>query len=472
MALRCRRPAGAQQSRSRSDEQRCTGQAGVTPDAQAAACTALIDSEPLHPAESRDPAFQPRHRLRQGRRLRRRHRRFRRGAAHQPEPRARLSQPRQRRTSPGATTIAPSPTSARRSGSSRRTCRIVMSRATAYEAKGDFARAIADYDQALKLDPNLDGGLSSTAALPGAAAAISTAPSPTSIRSSGSTARTSPPTTTAPSALADKRDYDRAVADYDQALKLDPKFALAYLNRGLFWQRAEGSRPRHRRFRRRRSASRPTMRRRSTPAALALDAKGEFDRALADFDRAIALEPNNANYLRQPRQRLAQPRPLRPRHRGLRQGDRARAGLCLRLLQPLAGALPGRPLQRGAGRRRQGRGAQRELGPGAQPARADPGEARRAGRRHRRSSAGGGARSEPAAAARCAAAARRDAIAAASRSRQNSESPLTRASPFDATYRFASDDVQQPQNDHEAQRHAQQPQDDGHFGLLSVQRAA
>jgi hypothetical protein len=28
---------------------------------------------------------------------------------------------------------------------------------------------------------------------------------------------------------------------------------------------------------------------------------------------------------------------------------------------------------------------------------------------------------------------------------------------------FVSDDVQQPQNDHEAQRHAQQPQDDGHF---------
>ena len=33
-----------------------------------------------------------------------------------------------------------------------------MSRATAYEAKGDFDRAIADYDQALKLDPNLDRG--------------------------------------------------------------------------------------------------------------------------------------------------------------------------------------------------------------------------------------------------------------------------------------------------------------------------
>src|SRR5256885_4009993 len=37
--------AGAQQAAKVTDEQRCTGQAGVTPEAQAAACTALIDSK-------------------------------------------------------------------------------------------------------------------------------------------------------------------------------------------------------------------------------------------------------------------------------------------------------------------------------------------------------------------------------------------------------------------------------------------
>src|SRR6476469_2483202 len=37
--------AGAQQPAKATDEQRCTGQAGVAPDAQAAACTALIDSQ-------------------------------------------------------------------------------------------------------------------------------------------------------------------------------------------------------------------------------------------------------------------------------------------------------------------------------------------------------------------------------------------------------------------------------------------
>ena len=37
--------ADAQQPAKATDEQRCTGQAGVTADAQAAACTALIDSK-------------------------------------------------------------------------------------------------------------------------------------------------------------------------------------------------------------------------------------------------------------------------------------------------------------------------------------------------------------------------------------------------------------------------------------------
>ena len=60
-------------------------------------------------------------------------------------------------------------------------------------------------------------------------------------------------------ALADKRDFDRAAADYDQAIKLDPKFAPSYLNRGLLWQ-----------------------------------AKKDYDRAIADFDQAIRLAPDNA----------------------------------------------------------------------------------------------------------------------------------------------------------------------------------
>ena len=54
----------------------------------------------------------------------------------------------------------------------------------------------------------------------------------------------------------EKRDYDRAIADYNDAIRLDPKYAGAYYNRGLAWR-----------------------------------GKGDFDRAIADFTTAIKLGP-------------------------------------------------------------------------------------------------------------------------------------------------------------------------------------
>jgi lipoprotein NlpI len=57
-----------------------------------------------------------------------------------------------------------------------------------------------------------------------------------------------------------KGDHDRAIADYTEAIRLDPKDALvAYNNRGNAYL-----------------------------------AKGELDRAIADFDEAIRLDPSNA----------------------------------------------------------------------------------------------------------------------------------------------------------------------------------
>ncbi|MGJ4941047.1 tetratricopeptide repeat protein [Bradyrhizobium sp. HKCCYLS1011] len=52
-------------------------------------------------------------------------------------------------------------------------------------------------------------------------------------------------------------EVDRAIADYDQAIRLMPDYHVAINNRGV-----------------------------------ALMAKGEFDRAIADFDRAIQLRPD------------------------------------------------------------------------------------------------------------------------------------------------------------------------------------
>ena len=98
-------------------------------------------------------------------------------------------------------------------------------RGIAYDDKGQYDRAIADYDTAIKLNPKdadfyFNRGTS----------------------------------------YDDKGQFDRAIADYDTAIKLNPKYAIAYNNRGN-----------------------------------AYNYKGQFDRAIADFDTAIKLNPKDAS---------------------------------------------------------------------------------------------------------------------------------------------------------------------------------
>jgi lipoprotein NlpI len=94
-------------------------------------------------------------------------------------------------------------------------------RGSAYQAKGDNDRAIADYNQAIRLDPKY------------------------AIAYNGRG-----------NAYRAKGDNDRAIADYDQAIRLDPKFAFAYYNRGN-----------------------------------AYSDKGDNDRAIADYSEAIKIYP-------------------------------------------------------------------------------------------------------------------------------------------------------------------------------------
>ena len=61
-------------------------------------------------------------------------------------------------------------------------------------------------------------------------------------------------------AYNNKDDYDRAIADYDQAIRLNPNYADAYNNRGY-----------------------------------AYHCKENYDRAIANYDQAIRLNPNNAS---------------------------------------------------------------------------------------------------------------------------------------------------------------------------------
>src|SRR3984893_535476 len=98
-------------------------------------------------------------------------------------------------------------------------------RAAAYRDKGDNDRAIADYSEAIRLDPKraeafLVRGL----------------------------------------AFNDKGDNDHAIADVSEAIRLDPKDARAFNIRGLAYRK-----------------------------------KGDNDHAIADFSEAIRIDPEDAD---------------------------------------------------------------------------------------------------------------------------------------------------------------------------------
>jgi tetratricopeptide (TPR) repeat protein len=96
-------------------------------------------------------------------------------------------------------------------------------RGDAWIWKGEYDRAIADLNVALRLDPTF------VAAYVGRA-----------------------------DAWKEKREFARAIDDYNKAISLNPKQFNAYNNRGLYWSD-----------------------------------RGDFDRALADFDEAIRIDPNS-----------------------------------------------------------------------------------------------------------------------------------------------------------------------------------
>jgi tetratricopeptide (TPR) repeat protein len=75
---------------------------------------------------------------------------------------------------------------------------LYTNRGVEYERKQDYEHAIADYDQAIKVDPK----------------------NPLPFNNRGN-------------AYSSMGDLDHAIADYDQAIKLNPKYAEAFFNRGL-----------------------------------------------------------------------------------------------------------------------------------------------------------------------------------------------------------------------------------------------
>ena len=94
-------------------------------------------------------------------------------------------------------------------------------------------------------------------------------------------------------AWRDKDDNERAIPDYDEAIRLNPTYAHPYLGRG--------------------NANREL---------------GEFDRAIADYNEAIRLDPRDP-YIYHGRANVWVDRGrVRPRHRRLNRGDQPRSEVC------------------------------------------------------------------------------------------------------------------------------------------------
>ena len=131
-------------------------------------------------------------------------------------------------------------------------------RGSAYDDKRDEDRAIADHDQAIRIDPKLDLAYNNRA-----------------------------------NAHSRKGEEDRAIADYDAAIRLNPKFAMAYNNRGTSY--------RHKRDYGRAIADydaaigiNPGFADAYNNRGIAYDAMGDKERALADYTSAIRVDPKYA----------------------------------------------------------------------------------------------------------------------------------------------------------------------------------
>jgi tetratricopeptide (TPR) repeat protein len=120
-------------------------------------------------------------------------------------------------------------------------------RGWSYTHKGEFNKAIAEFSEAIRLNPSL-----SSAYCDRADCYLHRGDSRNKIDILG---RLGTPRPGSESDYVHKDDYDKAIADYSQAIRLDPKNALAYSHRG--W---------------------------------AHHGKREYDKAIADYTEAIRLD--------------------------------------------------------------------------------------------------------------------------------------------------------------------------------------
>ncbi len=131
-------------------------------------------------------------------------------------------------------------------------------RATLYDDRHDIDKALADYDEAIKLDPS-QGWVFNNRGI----------------------------------AWTDKHEYDRALADFNEALRLDPQNANVFNNRGTIWRIKQIHDEAIADFN---DAIRlfPEYAFAYYNRGLAWADKHEYDRAISDFDHVLSLDPQDA----------------------------------------------------------------------------------------------------------------------------------------------------------------------------------
>ena len=181
-----------------------------------------------------------------------------------------------------------SPTTPRRSASTPRMPRTYRNRGNAWSGKGEHDQAIADCTEAIRLDPKTPWRTAIGAA---------------SGNRRGNTTRPSP---TAPGDPARSRrmhwayitgatpgiegGYDKAIADYNEAIGSIPRMPRAYYYRGPRLERSGGARQGDRGFDRGDPARSQVLPGVQQPGQRLDMEKAEYDKALADWNAAIRLD--------------------------------------------------------------------------------------------------------------------------------------------------------------------------------------
>jgi tetratricopeptide (TPR) repeat protein len=127
-----------------------------------------------------------------------------------------------------------------------------LDRGIIFAMRGDYDMAIEDFTEAIKLKPDLV-----SAYMLRGRALFASVSKVTGVGENFSDVRT---LVFSRATAEQKTVYDRAIADYSSAIKIDPNDAKAYRSRGI-----------------------------------AYNSKGDFDRAIADFNQAIKIDPNYAS---------------------------------------------------------------------------------------------------------------------------------------------------------------------------------